>query len=292
MSTPLDILNAAFAAADATLANTLASLNIVQSALGMTGGTLAWQVSQTTGVTLSLTFASIDPNTGATADTEATGYLGIATLDGPTLQTALAGLANIGAGNVSVTGSAGGPWIVTLVGALAGSQQPIGALTGSVTGAGATITIVPFNQTTPTPGSDQGSNLTAATATFTAALDTYNTAVTSVQSDVADAANQVASMNTGVAGPLAAVNVTIATGGTPDCAAADIESGINAAVNGMISNLNTILTTLAGTLEAMKTAHQSLISAVNTFQSVQLQAVSDTEAQKAALTNQINGMFP
>jgi len=291
MSTPLDVLNAAYAAADAALASALQGLGIAQAALGMSGGTLAWTVGQTGAVTLSLTFASMDPATGSTADTEATAYLAISTLDSPTLQMALAALPNVGAGNVSVSGLPGGPWIVTLTGALANNPQPLGALTGSVTGTGAVLSIVPYNPPIQPPGSDQSGNLVAAQSALSAAVNTYNSAVTSVQNDVAAASGQVPSMATSV-GPISNINVSIATGGTPDCASADIEAGVNAAIDGMISQVNTVLGVLSSTLEAMKNAHQNLINAVNTFQSVELQTVTDTEAEKAALTAQINGMFP
>jgi|GEM_PF-1135465 len=40
------------------------------------------------------------------------------------VKSALAALGSVGAGNVEVTGSSGGPWRVTFTGALAGSQQP------------------------------------------------------------------------------------------------------------------------------------------------------------------------
>jgi len=291
MSTPLDVLHAALDAADQMFQQMMASINVAAAALGMTGGTLAWTVTQTSGVTMSLTFASMDPKSGATADTEATGNLTIAGLDGVALQAALEALPNIGTGNISVTGSAGGPWTVTLSGGLANTPQPINALTGTITGTGANLSIVPVNPTTQSPGSDQNANLTAAMATFSTALDTYNAAVTSVQSDVSSASAEVPVMAT-IVGPVSAVNVSIVTGGTPDCASADIEAGVNAAVNGMISQLNMFLTNLSTTLAAMKSAHSSLINAVSTFQSVQLQPQIDTEAQKQTFYNQINGLFP
>lgn len=49
-----------------------------------------------------------------------------------TVQTALEGLSNIAPGDVTVTGSASGPWTVTFAGAYAGINVP--AMTGSATG--------------------------------------------------------------------------------------------------------------------------------------------------------------
>lgn len=51
-----------------------------------------------------------------------------------TVQTALAALSNIGAGNVTVSGSAGGPYTVTFVGALASTDVAVIAATSSLTG--------------------------------------------------------------------------------------------------------------------------------------------------------------
>ncbi|MCY2966524.1 MAG: hypothetical protein NT069_23315 [Planctomycetota bacterium] len=59
-----------------------------------------------------------------------------------TVQTALEALANIGVSEALVTGPAGGPWVVTFAGALAGVDQPL--ITGnpaSLTGGNATVTI-------------------------------------------------------------------------------------------------------------------------------------------------------
>lgn len=51
-----------------------------------------------------------------------------------TVQTALQGLASIGSGNATVSGSAGGPWTVTFAGTLANANQP------SITGDGSSLT--------------------------------------------------------------------------------------------------------------------------------------------------------
>lgn len=58
-----------------------------------------------------------------------------------TVQTALQGLASIGAGNALVTGPAGGPWVVAFAGALAAAEQPLLVATPSLTGGNSTITI-------------------------------------------------------------------------------------------------------------------------------------------------------
>lgn len=64
-----------------------------------------------------------------------------------TFQTALEGLSTIGAGNVSVSGSAGGPFTVKFQGALASADQPLLTLDGTSLTGGAGTAVV----TTPTP---------------------------------------------------------------------------------------------------------------------------------------------
>lgn len=54
--------------------------------------------------------------------------------DAPTVDAALEALSNIGAGDVAVTGNAGGPWLVVFTGALASMAQP------AMTGNGASLT--------------------------------------------------------------------------------------------------------------------------------------------------------
>lgn len=59
-----------------------------------------------------------------------------------TVQTELEALASVGSGNVTVTGSAGGPYTVTFGGALAGTSLPlIVANGGDLTGSSPTITV-------------------------------------------------------------------------------------------------------------------------------------------------------
>lgn len=64
------------------------------------------------------------------------------------VQAALAALSTIGAGNVAVSGSAGGPWAVTFQGVLGATNQPQMTATGSLTG-GTSPAITP---STTTPG--------------------------------------------------------------------------------------------------------------------------------------------
>lgn len=64
------------------------------------------------------------------------------------VQAALAALPTIGAGNVAVSGSAGGPWSVTFQGVLGATNQPQMTTTGSLTG-GTSPAITP---STTTPG--------------------------------------------------------------------------------------------------------------------------------------------
>jgi hypothetical protein len=55
-----------------------------------------------------------------------------------TIQTALEGLSTIGTGNVLVTGSAGGPWTVTFIGALAGQDLALMVADGALLTGGTT----------------------------------------------------------------------------------------------------------------------------------------------------------
>jgi hypothetical protein len=65
------------------------------------------------------------------------------------VQSALEALSNVGAGNVAVTGSAGGPYTVTFQGALAGTD--VAAMTTTPTGGTGTVTVA-----TPTAGGTEG----------------------------------------------------------------------------------------------------------------------------------------
>ncbi|OBK14084.1 hypothetical protein [Mycobacterium asiaticum] len=64
-----------------------------------------------------------------------------------TLQTALEGLSTIGAGNVAVSGSAGGPYTIKFQGALASTDVPLLTTDASSLTGGASTAVV----TTPTP---------------------------------------------------------------------------------------------------------------------------------------------
>jgi hypothetical protein len=76
-----------------------------------------------------------------------------------TVQTALEALSNIAVGDVTVTGSAGGPYTVTFAGALAGTN--VALMTG--TGTGCTVTIA--ETTAGSPAVAAASRIRAATAT-------------------------------------------------------------------------------------------------------------------------------
>jgi len=65
-----------------------------------------------------------------------------------TVQTALENLSNVTPGDVTVTGSAGGPYTITFGGARAGQNVPALTATGSLTGGTAPAVAI----TTPTPG--------------------------------------------------------------------------------------------------------------------------------------------
>jgi hypothetical protein len=70
-----------------------------------------------------------------------------------TIQTALQGLASIGAGNATVSGSAGGPWTVTFAGTLANANQAAMTANGAALTGGSTQTI-----TVATPVASSGPN--------------------------------------------------------------------------------------------------------------------------------------
>ncbi|HEY6329114.1 MAG TPA: hypothetical protein VI756_07245, partial [Blastocatellia bacterium] len=82
----------------------------------------------------------------------------LAGLTAVTLQTAIQSLASVGAGNALVTGSTGGPFTVTLAGALAATYEPSSFVTAS--GTGGTVTVAQTNPGDPKVGSvtleDQG----------------------------------------------------------------------------------------------------------------------------------------
>ncbi len=85
---------------------------------------------------------------------------------GATVQTKLTALTTVGAGNATVTGSAGGPYTVTFIGALAARNVPrLSAVpTGLTGGTNVTVTVA---QTTP------GRPLTTAAGANTAASNSY-----------------------------------------------------------------------------------------------------------------------
>ena len=58
-----------------------------------------------------------------------------------TVQAALVALATVGAGNVVVTGNAGGPWAVTFVGTLASTTLALTGNGAALVGVGATLTV-------------------------------------------------------------------------------------------------------------------------------------------------------
>lgn len=73
------------------------------------------------------------------------------------VQTALEGLSTIGAGNVVVTGAAGGPYTVAFQGTLAGQDVPL--LTGSNFTGNLTLTIVALSTTFTTLGGQRNATL-------------------------------------------------------------------------------------------------------------------------------------
>lgn len=79
---------------------------------------------------------------------------------GATIQTALEALSNIGVGDVTVTGGAGGPWTVTFGGALADTN--VAAMTTTPTGGTGVVTVA----TTTAGGADGSSDGTEVLAGF------------------------------------------------------------------------------------------------------------------------------
>lgn len=75
---------------------------------------------------------------------------------GATVQTALRALSSIGSPNVTVTGPAGGPWVITFAGSLANGNQPTvvannGGLTGGTSPAVTIATTTPGSNTLTPP---------------------------------------------------------------------------------------------------------------------------------------------
>jgi hypothetical protein len=64
------------------------------------------------------------------------------------VKTAIEALSNVGSGNTTVTGVAGGPYVVTFLGALANTNLAQMTTTSSLTGTGATVTVATAQQGT------------------------------------------------------------------------------------------------------------------------------------------------
>ncbi len=92
---------------------------------------------------------------------QTTGALTASTLTAAALQTALTGLTSIGASNVSVAGSTGGPWTVTFQGALAG-QNVATLVCGNFTG-GLTVATSQGTTVYTTAGGQRKAKLTRTT---------------------------------------------------------------------------------------------------------------------------------
>lgn len=88
------------------------------------------------------------------------------------VQSALEALSNIGAGNVAVTGNAGGPYTVTFQGALAGTD--VAAMTATPTGGTGTVTIA----TATAGGTEGGGGLDVAAGLLFSSVKVPNTADT------------------------------------------------------------------------------------------------------------------
>lgn len=110
------------------------------------GGTSAVQTATMSGVPTGGTFKLIYRG-------EATGTI-VYNATGANVQTALRALANIGATGVTVTGSAGGPWVITFAGELA--NQPVRAISSDGTAlTGGTTPHVSVAQTTTGATNDE-----------------------------------------------------------------------------------------------------------------------------------------
>src|SRR5260370_23226464 len=117
MSTPLENLNQALADADASLATALTAnqADRIAKYLAITGGTFGWTVTAT-GNTLLLTFTQLNVDI-TLGPGQSMPPMTIASLTGALLQTPLAALLNIAPAKWIVTGPAGGPVVITLIGA-------------------------------------------------------------------------------------------------------------------------------------------------------------------------------
>lgn len=88
------------------------------------------------------------------------------------VQSALEALSNVGAGNVTVTGNAGGPYTVTFQGALAGTD--VAAMTTTPTGGTGTVTVA----TTTAGGTEGGGGLDVAAGLLFSSVKVPNPADT------------------------------------------------------------------------------------------------------------------
>jgi DNA repair exonuclease SbcCD ATPase subunit len=87
-------------------------------------------------------------------------------------------------------------------------------------------------------------------------------------------------------------DIVINTGGTPDCAAADIEAAVNAALTEIRKMRDDILTALTnGNVGHQKDALQALKDTGQAFRDP-MPAAADLEAEKAAKYAVLDGMYP
>jgi hypothetical protein len=110
------------------------------------------------------------------------------------VQSALEGLSNVEVGDVSVAGSAGGPWTVTFTGALAGTN--VDQMTSTATGLTGTAVV-----TTPTPGTGptnevQSVAVSADGGTFTLTYDGQTTSALAYNASAATVETALEALST------------------------------------------------------------------------------------------------
>ena len=87
-------------------------------------------------------------------------------------------------------------------------------------------------------------------------------------------------------------NISISTGGTPDCSAADIEAAVNGALSEIRQMRDDIFEALTnGNVGHQKDALQALKDTGQAFRDP-MPAASDLEAEKAAKYAELEGLYP
>ena len=141
-------------------------------------------------------------------------------------------------------------------------------------------------------GSEHDAAIAGAEENYQAAQTTYDSFLTLTSTKLADAQTAVDQIivDNPTIGTVA--DITITTGGTPDCAAADIEAAVNAALAEIRQIRDDIVAALTnGNPAVIKDALQNLKDTGQAFRDP-LPSASDNEAEKQANYATLDGMYP